>query len=220
MTIRLNVARAGQPLFCASCRASQLVQPEVPVKQPPLTTMGPPPQIPDELRRKMPASKSPALPEAKSALETVVAFVHPNHRYLLYGQDLAPPPVDIGRRSLSYNVPIQSSSVGVPHYGLRGEILSRIPGTIAAEEAHRARTAAQPVTSPQTGLTPAESIVIPASDRTDTAEQVSATEDSAAWHIHKVTNRAKSNRIAIVRLLLQLYVTVAPDICYILTQHQ
>ncbi|KAI0324558.1 hypothetical protein GY45DRAFT_1313619 [Cubamyces sp. BRFM 1775] len=171
MTIRLNVARAGQPLFCASCRSVQVVSPEVPIQQPALTTMGPPPQIPDEMRRKMPASQPLTFPDEKRALETAVAFVHPDHRHFLYGPDVAPPPLDIGRRSLSYNIPIQSSYVGAPHYGPRGEILARIPGTIAMEQAHRASAVAHPVMSPQTGLTPAQSIVIPPSDPTESVHQ-------------------------------------------------
>ncbi|KAH9884206.1 hypothetical protein C8Q73DRAFT_363159 [Cubamyces lactineus] len=180
MTVRLNVARAGQPMFCASCRASQLVSPEVPIQQPQLTIMGPPPQIPDEMRRKTHAPKPITSAEGKSALETAIAFVHPDHRHLLHGQDLAPPPLDSGRRFLSYQVPIQSSSIGAPHYGPRGEILARVPGTIAMEQAHRASAVAQPVTYPQTGLTPTESIVIPASDGTETADQDKA-------HRHRAT---------------------------------
>ncbi|OSD02300.1 hypothetical protein PYCCODRAFT_1477852 [Trametes coccinea BRFM310] len=171
VSVHTTVAKSGQPVRCISCHTKGPAGKRIDMKErPPLTTMGPPPpkQL-NELKRKVPAQGPLAEHGPQSILEAAAAFVHPDHLHVLrlpetMRQSLQSAP-RLNHALLHMHTPV--STLGSAHYGPHGEILAVTPGRMRVpyDDQSRIRPPELPVVAgsfvpPQSGRTPAESIVI------------------------------------------------------------
>ncbi|KAI8970768.1 hypothetical protein BD414DRAFT_540777 [Trametes punicea] len=175
---RAVTARSGKPIRCPSCCIPNLPAQRNGLEQrPPLTTMGPPPpKQPSHLKRIVPPPGPAIQYRHESILEEAAAVVHPDHLHVLQ----LPNPGSHLARSRScpdhvwINLALRPPCIGGPHYEPNGEILAVLPGAVrrfdGENHAHgrqpaRANVVAELFVPPQSGRTPAESIVI--SDSSD-----------------------------------------------------
>ncbi|KAI8976341.1 hypothetical protein BD414DRAFT_496634 [Trametes punicea] len=172
VTVHIRPTKAGQPLYCRSCRANALVPPtRTPNELQPRSTMGPPPP-PKHFKRNV-AGVAPTMRfEHTDILAAAAKFVHPDHLHVL--QQHAPHPLQAipHRHEPAYRLPFHPPPIGAPHYGPHGEVLAILPAYLRARDSNASQSQSLSgglfVTAPfvpaHTRRTPAESVVIKGRD--------------------------------------------------------
>ncbi|CDO76861.1 hypothetical protein BN946_scf184402.g2 [Trametes cinnabarina] len=175
---------------CRTCKAGGTVQKmkhKGRDERPSLSNMGPPPpKQPNQLKRKISAPSPPVQHKHESILPTAAAFVHPDHLHVLQLPDTGALSSQWRSRPnhALLHLPLRPACIGAPHYGPNGEILTWLPVVVRGEnregdgpghrafEGHRGHVVAEPFVPPQSGRTPAESIVVSESSVPLPAEHV------------------------------------------------
>ncbi|KAH9850445.1 hypothetical protein C2E23DRAFT_835112 [Lenzites betulinus] len=176
-SIKLSSINAGESPQCTMCRQRELAA-RAGIILPtalPIPIMGPPQAHPPGNRTRtiapLSVSVTSAAPRrARSVLEEVAPFIHPEHLRVIRARGDAPldllaksPPAPRG-----YIPPDHSAAEFAPHYGPRGEILAVTPAALSRSDA---RVVAQPFMPPHSDRSSAESIVVPRADDTKVAFQ-------------------------------------------------